>query len=90
MDSWRGLLKGISSGLIDLSTFKPEEYEYYDHPKNGDMHVMVPGKFIAFKGVCACVCVCVCVCVSLPSKVCAPVFVCVWCLCVCVHALLGA
>eukprot|EP00802_Teleaulax_amphioxeia_P004292 Tamp_04296.p1 GENE.Tamp_04296~~Tamp_04296.p1 ORF type:complete len:331 (+),score=53.07 Tamp_04296:1111-2103(+) len=50
LDSWRGLMKGLNTGLIDLNTFKPEEYEYYDHPKNGDMHVMVPGKFIAFKG----------------------------------------
>ena len=57
LDSWRGLIKGISSGLINLSGFNPEEYEYYDHPMHGDMHVMVPGKFIAFKGVCACVCV---------------------------------
>ena len=56
LDSWRGLMKGLNTGLIDLNTFKPEEYEYYDHPKNGDMHVMVPGKFVAFKGVRACVC----------------------------------
>ena len=51
LDSWRGLMKGISTGLINLSSFNPEEYEYYDHPMHGDMHVMVPGKFIAFKGV---------------------------------------
>jgi len=51
LDSWRGLMKGISTGLINLSAFNPEEYEYYDHPMHGDMHVMVPGKFIAFKGV---------------------------------------
>jgi len=25
-------------------------YDYYDHPQHGDMHVIVPGKFIAFKG----------------------------------------
>jgi hypothetical protein len=63
LDSWRGLIKGISSGLINLSGFNTEEYEYYDHPKHGDMHVMVPGKFIAFKGVCAfqrCVCLRLC------------------------------
>jgi cell division cycle 14 len=45
-----GLLKGIKHGLINLSTFNPDEYDYYDHPQHGDMHVMVPNKFIAFKG----------------------------------------
>lgn len=50
IDCWRGLLKGIKSGLINFATFNPDEYDYYDHPQHGDMHVMVPSKFIAFKG----------------------------------------
>ena len=50
LDSWRGLLKGLRYGLINFDTFNPDEYDYYDHPQHGDMHVLVPGKFIAFKG----------------------------------------
>lgn len=50
IDCWRGLCKGISVGHINLATFNPDEYDYYDHPQHGDMHVIVPGKFIAFKG----------------------------------------
>jgi hypothetical protein len=33
VDCWRGLLKGIKTGLIDLNTFNPDEYDYYDHPQ---------------------------------------------------------
>ena len=33
VDCWRGLLKGIKTGLIDLKTFNPDEYDYYDHPQ---------------------------------------------------------
>jgi cell division cycle 14 len=31
-------------------TFNLDEYEYYDHPAVADLHVIVPGKFVAFKG----------------------------------------
>ncbi len=27
-----------------------DEYEHYDDPVNGDLHEVVPGKFLAFKG----------------------------------------
>jgi len=50
LECLRGLKKGLATKLIDLDAFNPDEYEYYDHPQHGDMHVMVPGKFIAFKG----------------------------------------
>ena len=32
-------------GQIDI-----DEYEHYDSPLNGDLHEVVPGKFVAFKG----------------------------------------
>lgn len=49
-DCWRGLAKAIATGLYDPDTFDAQEYFYYDHPQHGDMHQVVPGKFIAFKG----------------------------------------
>ena len=27
-----------------------EQYEHYDNPANGHLHVVVPGKFIVFQG----------------------------------------
>jgi len=50
LDCWRGLKKGMDVGHISFNNFNPDEYDYYDHPQHGDMHVIVPGKFIAFKG----------------------------------------
>jgi len=50
LECLRGLQRGIDTNLIDLKSFNPDEYDYYDHPQHGDMHVMVPNKFIAFKG----------------------------------------
>jgi hypothetical protein len=32
-------------GCVDV-----EEYEHYDHPLNGDVHEVVPGKFLALQG----------------------------------------
>ena len=59
-DCWGGLAKGIEIGWIDLpssyeenylwGSIDAEEYEHYDDPLNGDLHEVVPGKFIAFKG----------------------------------------
>ena len=58
-DCWRGLVKGMEQGWLklpsSLSDFRwgeidIDEYEHYDNPLNGDMHEVVPGKLIAFKG----------------------------------------
>ena len=59
-DCWGGLAKGIERGWVDLPSSPDEEYrwglidvdeyEHYDNPINGDLHEVVPGKFIAFKG----------------------------------------
>lgn len=49
-DCWAGLAKAVEAGFYDPATFDKDEYKYYDHPANGDMHEVVKGKFFAFKG----------------------------------------
>jgi cell division cycle 14 len=60
-DCWDSLMKGIEKGWVELPSCTEdedykygeidiEEYEHYDNPLNGDMHEVVPGKFVAFKG----------------------------------------
>ena len=59
VDCWRGLRKGVELGWVRLPSsmqdFKwgeidVDEYDHYDDPFNGDMHEVVPGKLVAFKG----------------------------------------
>ena len=58
LDCWRGFSRGKTLGwvarpevdefmwgMIDL-----DKYMHYDNPINGDMHEVVPGKFVALKG----------------------------------------
>jgi cell division cycle 14 len=49
-DCWAGLVRALQTGLYDLKTFDVKEYLYYDNPANGDLHVVVPGKFVAIRG----------------------------------------
>jgi cell division cycle 14 len=57
-DCWEGLERGKEQGWIRCpdSDNEPwgeidiDEYAHYDSPVNGDLHEVVPGKFIAFKG----------------------------------------
>jgi cell division cycle 14 len=49
-DCWAGLLKAVDAGLFDLDSFSESEYFKYDDPTRYDMHVVVRGKFIAFRG----------------------------------------
>jgi len=49
-DCWAGLKRAVATGLYTPATFDFEEYLYYDEPANGDLHQVVAGKFIAFKG----------------------------------------
>ena len=57
-DCWRGLSRGASEGwvvrprkdtvlwgMVDVG-----EYAHFDDPLNADLHVVVPGKFVAFRG----------------------------------------
>jgi len=50
MHCWQALHKAIRHKLYDPETFDENEYFYYDHPQNGDMHQVVKGKFFAFRG----------------------------------------
>lgn len=46
----QALYKADKFKFFDFETFNPEEYEYFECVENGDLNVMVPGKFIAFSG----------------------------------------
>ncbi|WVQ72246.1 hypothetical protein IAR50_001795 [Cryptococcus sp. DSM 104548] len=41
-----GIEKAISFGLLDLASFDPDEYQYYETVENGDLNVL--GPFIPF------------------------------------------
>ena len=45
---WRGLARAQHLGW--LGGFNLDEYEELDNPLNADLHVVVPGKFIAMRG----------------------------------------
>ncbi|EKX38588.1 hypothetical protein GUITHDRAFT_158492 [Guillardia theta CCMP2712] len=49
-DCWSALIKAVAAGLYKPAEFHKEEYFYYEDPCNGDMHEVVPGKFLAFRG----------------------------------------
>ena len=59
-DCWHGLAKGIRKGWVApppaafddemWGKIHMEEYAHYDNPLNGDLHEVVPGKLVAFKG----------------------------------------
>ena len=51
-DCWRSLQAAVAVDLYDIKTFDKNEYLYYDSPSHGDMHEVVPGKIIAFRGPC--------------------------------------
>lgn len=53
LDCLKGLVKGQECSFIDIGpggSFNPSEYDYYDHPAHGDIHLIIPGKVLAFKG----------------------------------------
>ena len=51
-DCWQALSKGVELDWVDFSSngFDADEYNHYDDPCNGDLHVVVPNKLIAMKG----------------------------------------
>ena len=66
-DCWRGLAKGMHKGWVSPPSpdakddemwdemwgeIHMAEYSHYDDPLNGDLHEVVPGKLVAFKGPC--------------------------------------
>ena len=57
LDCWRGLEQGKQQGWVRVSwtaefcgKVNIHHYRHYDEPSHGDLHEVVPGKFIAFKG----------------------------------------
>ena len=59
IDCWGGLQRGKELGWLNHPTQSDpnwwggidiEEYEHYDDPLNGDLHQVVPMKFVAFRG----------------------------------------
>ena len=57
IDCWRGLAKGKARGWIKYGgcgyiwgSIDTDEYRQYDNPPNGNLHEVVPGKFIALQG----------------------------------------
>ena len=57
VDCWRGLHKGKELGWVRYGgdtckwgAIDLDEYVQYDNPANGNLHEVVPGKFIAFQG----------------------------------------
>jgi cell division cycle 14 len=57
IDCWRGLAKGKAHGWIKhggsgymWGSIDVDEYRHYDNPSNGNLHEVVPGKFIAMQG----------------------------------------
>jgi cell division cycle 14 len=57
LDCWKGLQKGQDRGWVRYAptgylwgAIDIEEYSHYDNPFNGNLHQVVPGKFVAFAG----------------------------------------
>ena len=57
LDCWEALARGVSVGWIDQPVTPGlwgriilEEYDHYEDPLNGDLHIVVPDRFVAFKG----------------------------------------
>ena len=57
VDCWSGLAKGMERGWIKYGGCRArwgavdvDEYRHYDNPANGNLHEVVPGKFIALQG----------------------------------------
>ena len=48
LDCWSGLERGIALGW--MAQLNLDEYRHYDDPLNGDLHIVVPGRFLAFRG----------------------------------------
>ena len=51
-DCWAGLWRANQLDWIKrgLNGFDATEYDYYGNPFNADLHEVVPGKFVAFRG----------------------------------------
>ena len=56
LDCWRGLAKGEQKGWVRFSSSalwgdtNLDQYRYFENPSNGDLHKVIPGKFVVLKG----------------------------------------
>eukprot|EP00286_Rhodomonas_abbreviata_P021613 CAMPEP_0181298326 /NCGR_PEP_ID=MMETSP1101-20121128/5722_1 /TAXON_ID=46948 /ORGANISM="Rhodomonas abbreviata, Strain Caron Lab Isolate" /LENGTH=444 /DNA_ID=CAMNT_0023403339 /DNA_START=90 /DNA_END=1424 /DNA_ORIENTATION=- len=50
LDCFDGLNQGVKQGWYSTENFDVTDYEFWDNPANGDLHIVVPQKFVAFKG----------------------------------------
>eukprot|EP00656_Telonema_subtile_P046176 TRINITY_DN52522_c0_g1_i2.p1 TRINITY_DN52522_c0_g1~~TRINITY_DN52522_c0_g1_i2.p1 ORF type:complete len:263 (-),score=43.68 TRINITY_DN52522_c0_g1_i2:107-895(-) len=50
MDCLRASYKAVMLGWFDLCTFDLERYEHYEQVENGDLQVIIPGKFVHCAG----------------------------------------
>jgi cell division cycle 14 len=50
LDTLKGIQKAVTLGWLNFATFNYPQYEFYEAVQNGDLTVVVPGKFIAFAG----------------------------------------
>jgi len=50
IDCCRAVYKAQLLGWLNFETFNVQEYEYYERVENGDLNVIIPGRFTAFSG----------------------------------------
>jgi len=46
----RGLEYAIKLKWFDVRNFNLRDYEFFERVENGDLNIIVPGKFVAFSG----------------------------------------
>lgn len=46
----RAVAKALKLGWLDFDNWNSAQYEYFEAVENGDLNVIIPGKFIAFSG----------------------------------------
>lgn len=46
----RAFAKALKFKFFDLNTFNVQEYEHFECVENGDLNLIIPGKFLAFAG----------------------------------------
>lgn len=49
-DCMAGLKRAKDLNLINFATFDIQLYQYHERVENGDLNIVVPGKFVAFSG----------------------------------------
>jgi cell division cycle 14 len=45
-----GLKRAKDLNLINFATFDVQLYQYHERVENGDLNIVVPGKYVAFSG----------------------------------------